>query len=213
MLNLHKCEGYRSVNLFFVLPSSAFWLPGHTIVHTVFSKTARPHPAMAWLFGKWRAGSSMLQFSEGLRELLTQMHSCRKRKAKSKCSKMDKKCLLNKAFFAQWAFLSLFEPFWGSLGFYWLLWACQGFSGPLWASQSLGLSPASQPASQPANRPSAGQACSVHVRPLWASLGLSGYFWASLGLSEASLGRPGGLEAFSRELRPFKKTASQYVSC
>ena len=155
----------------------------------------------------------MLQFSEGLRELLIQMHSCRKRKAKSECSKMDKKCLLNKAFFAQWAFLSLSEPLWASLGFSGPLWASLGFSGPLWASQSLGLSPASQPASQPANRPSAGQACSVYVRPLWASLGLSGYFWASLGLSEASLGRPGGLEAFSRELRPFKKTASQYVSC
>ena len=131
MLNLHKCEGDRSVNLFFVLPSSAFWLPGHTIVHTVFSKTARPRPAMAWLFGKWRAGSSMLQFSEGLRELLTQMHSCRKRKAKSKCSKMDKKCLLNKAFFAQWAFLSLSEPLWASLGFSGPLWASLGFSGPL----------------------------------------------------------------------------------
>ena len=182
MLNLHKCEGYRSVNLFFVLPSSAFWLPGHTIVHTVFSKTARPHPAMAWLFGKWRAGSSMLQFSEGLRELLTQMHSCRKRKAKSKCSKMDKKCLLNKAFFAQWAFLSLSEPLWASLGFSGPLRASLGFSGPLWASQSLGLSPASQPASQPI-----GQAQDRLVLftfglfgPLWASLGISGPLWASL---------------------------------
>ena len=78
MLNLHKCEGDRSVNLFFVLPSSAFWLPGHTIVQ-FFSMTARPRAAMAWLFGEWRAGSSVLQFSEGLRELPTQMHSCRKR--------------------------------------------------------------------------------------------------------------------------------------
>ena len=85
MLNLHKCEGDRSVNLFFVLPSSAFWLPGHTIVQ-FFSMTARPRAAMAWLFGEWRAGSSVLEFSEGLRELPTQMHSCRKRKAKSKCS-------------------------------------------------------------------------------------------------------------------------------
>ena len=181
MLNLHKCEGYRSVNLFFVLPSSAFWLPGHTIVHTVFSKTARPHPAMAWLFGKWRAGSSMLQFSEGLQELLTQMHSCRKRKARRKFSKMDKKCLLNNAFFAQWAFLSLSEPLWASLGFSGLLWACLGFSGPLLASQSLGLSPGSQPAGQPASQSAKHRTGLFCLRS--ASLGVSGPLWVFLGLS------------------------------
>ena len=58
-----------------MLPSSAFWLPGHTSIYSFFHDCA----AMAWLFGEWRAGSSVLQFSEGLRELPTQMHSCRKR--------------------------------------------------------------------------------------------------------------------------------------
>ena len=99
-----------------------------------------------------------------------------------------------------------FGEAWGGLGKVWgmlgecfgeawgmllsvLLCASLRLSGLLWAS--LGLS-----------------------GPLWASLGLSGPFWASLGLSEASLGRPGGLlEAFFRELGPFKKAASQYVSC
>ena len=60
-------------------------LPGHAIVQ-FFPMTARPRAAMAWLFGEWRPGSSVLEFSEGLRELPTRMHSCRKRKAKSKCS-------------------------------------------------------------------------------------------------------------------------------
>ena len=156
-----------------MLPSSAFWLPGHTSIYSFFHDCA----AMAWLFGEWRAGSSVLQFSEGLRELPTQMHSCRKRKAKSKCSEMDKKCLVNKAFFARWAFLSLSEPLWASLGLSGPLWASMGFSGPLWASQSLGLSPASQPASQSAKRRT-GLFCSRS-----ASLGLSGPLWVFLSLS------------------------------
>ena len=107
MLNLHKCEGYRSVNLFFVLPSSAFWLPGQAIVHTVFSKTARPHPAMAWLFDKWRAGSSMLHFSEGLKELLTQNALMQKAKSEKQMLQNGQEVFVEQGFLCT---MGLSEP-------------------------------------------------------------------------------------------------------
>ena len=87
-----------------------------------------------------------------------------------------------------WASLSLSEPRRASLGLFGLLWASPGLSGLLWASPAVSVSgplspPARQPASHPASRPSAGQACSVHAGPLWASLGFSGLLWAFIGLS------------------------------
>ena len=80
-----------------------------------------------------------------------------------------------------------------------------GLPGPLWASQGLsGPQPAGKPAGQPASQPSAGQ-----VSTSLGLLGLPGPPWGSL----VQLWRGGLSEAFFRELVPFTKAASQYVSC